>query len=160
MTIELPSRSGAKPRTTDTNPHSQLDQNAPQRFQEALWGRMAALADVETGQSLVSVPGARAIFAKGDHAPGCADCFMEGGEFAHIHPVSDGSLHIALPEAIAAQACGQGWAELHPLAASGRVPRSIVMVYGPRDEDELEVIWNLIRISHGYATGAKSGIRK
>ena len=58
-------RAGARPRTTPTNPHTQLDQNAPAALQEALFARARALPNVVVGASLVSVPGARAF-----HLPG------------------------------------------------------------------------------------------
>jgi hypothetical protein len=46
-----------------------------------------------------------------------------------------------------------GWAERHPLAGRGGVPANIVMVYGPRDEDELGIVEELVRASHGFAAG-------
>lgn len=42
-----------------------------------------------------------------------------GTEFAHLHGARDGSLHVTLPAADAADAIEKGWAELHPLARQG-----------------------------------------
>ena len=39
-------RAGPKPRTTPTNPHTQLEQNAPRHLQERLFARACELADV------------------------------------------------------------------------------------------------------------------
>jgi len=36
------------------------------------------------------------------------------GEFAHLHPAHDGSLHLALPPAQAADAIAKGWAIAYP----------------------------------------------
>ncbi|WP_223479113.1 luciferase family protein [Oricola indica] len=154
MAIHLARRSGAKPETSVEIPHRQLDQNAPVELQERLWDRMRGLPGVETGQSLISVPGARAIFACDDGvASVCPDCVMKGLEFAHIHPAQDGSLHACLPEHARVEAIEKGWAEPHPWVALGRIAASNVMLYGPRDEAELEVVWSLVRASHEYATG-------
>lgn len=153
MQTPLPARSGHRPATTTTNPHRQLDQNAPTPLQEALWARMAALPGVLTGPSLVSVLGARALFAGDGIAASDCNCVMKGSEFAHLHPPGDGSLHVALPEAARTEALAKGWAEPHPLAALGVVPKSIVMLFGPRDEDELDIVWSLVCASYAYATG-------
>jgi hypothetical protein len=71
----------------------------------------------------------------------------------NLHPPDDGSLHMALPPAVAALARRQGWAEPHPMAERGVVPESVVMVYAPRDADELDVVVSLVRESYRYAGG-------
>jgi phospholipase/carboxylesterase len=145
-------RAGPRPRTTPTNPHTQLDQNAPPNLQEKLFAVARALPGVAVGPSAVSVPGARAF-----HLPGCSDstfgAFMIECEFAHLHPPSDGSLHMTLPPAMVDTVIANGWAELHPLAGKYGLPGNIVMVYGPRDENELEIVADLVRASHALATG-------
>jgi hypothetical protein len=144
-------RAGRRPHTTPTNPHTQLDQNAPKDLQEKIFELAQALSGVAVGPSLVSVPGARAF-----HLPASQnvypEAFMVGREFAHIHPPSDGSLHMTLPPDIVAQVVENGWAELHPLAGQFGLPGNIVMVYGPRDENELAIVADLLRASHGHAT--------
>jgi phospholipase/carboxylesterase len=146
-------RAGARPRTTTTNPHTQLDQNAPPALQEELFTLAKGLAGVVVGPSHVSVPGARAF-----HLPGCrrpAEAgFMIEREFAHLHPASDGSLHLALPPAIVQAVVDNGWAEYHPLAGKYGLPRNIVMVYGARDQAELEIVAALVRASHDAACRA------
>jgi phospholipase/carboxylesterase len=143
-------RSGPKPRTTPTNPHTQLDQTAPAMLQERVFAFARSLPNVVPGPSLVSVPGARAF-----HLPGCrqpiASGFMIEREFAHLHPASDGSLHMALPPGIVDEVVANGWAERHPLAGQFGLGENIVMVYGPRDEVELEVVTGLLRVSHSHA---------
>jgi phospholipase/carboxylesterase len=146
-------RQGPRPRTTRTNPHTQLDQNAPVEMQERLFELGKSLAGVEVGESLVSVPGARAF-----HLPGCSGrqgASMIACEFAHIHPAHDGSLHMTLPPNIVEDAIANGWAELHPLAGRFGLPSNIVMVYGPRDEDEFEVVADLLRASHALGLPAR-----
>ena len=72
-------------------------------------------------------------------------------EFAHLHPVSDGSLHMSLPSAIVDAVIDNGWAERHPLAGRYGLPDNIVMVYGPRDDAELAIVVQLLRASHQAA---------
>ncbi|MDO9438194.1 hypothetical protein [Hydrogenophaga sp.] len=43
-------RHGARPWTTPTNPHTQLDQNAPVELQELVFEKGQSLGGVETGQ--------------------------------------------------------------------------------------------------------------
>jgi phospholipase/carboxylesterase len=84
---------------------------------------------------------------------GPPEAFLVGTEFAHLHGARDGSLHVALPTADATLAIEKGWAELHPLARPGVFPPTLVMLYGPRDEAELETIWQLVQISYAFARG-------
>jgi len=143
-------RAGPRPTTTATNPHTQLTQNAPLDLQERVFALASALPGVVVGPSLVSVPGARAFHlpAATTAVPGA---FMVGREFAHIHPPGDGSLHVVLPPGVVEQAIERGWAERHPLAGRFGLPANIVMVYGPRDENELKVVEDLVRASHEFA---------
>jgi phospholipase/carboxylesterase len=74
------------------------------------------------------------------------------GEFAHLHPSHDGSLHLALPPALAADAIGKGWAVAHPLAGVRLTP-GMVLVYGPRDPAEMDVVAAIVATSRGWAAG-------
>jgi phospholipase/carboxylesterase len=145
-------RAGPRPSTTPTNPHTQLTQNAPNDLQERVFAFASSLAGVVVGPSEVSVPGARAF-----HLPACShaahEAFMVGREFAHLHPPSDGSLHMVLAPEVVDGVIESGWAERHPLAGRHGLPANIVMVYGPRDDDELAVVEDLVRASHTFATG-------
>jgi len=64
---------------------------------EELAQRVFALAGVEERPSAISVPGARALWLREELPTGPQEAFMIGREFAHIHPIPDGSLHAALP---------------------------------------------------------------
>ncbi len=112
------------------------------------------LAGVSTSQSAISVPDARGLKVK-PALDTPADAFLvpSVGEFAHHHPSHDGSLHLALPPELVADAVAKGWAVAHPLAGI-RLARGMVMVYGPRDENELHVVAAIVATSHAYATGA------
>lgn len=152
--MELKKRTGERPQTRPTTPHQQLSQIAPVALQEELWRRMEALNDITTGRSGISLPDTRALHLAPSRTAGPPEAFLIGTEFAHLHGAPDGSLHLTLPEPIAQHAIDQGCAELHPMARCGLMPSTLVMVYGPRDQDEVEQVWELVQISHGFATAA------
>jgi phospholipase/carboxylesterase len=150
----LPARAGERPVVSWTIPQQQETDNSPAEIGEELFARVAAWPGVSTGQSAISVPGARGLMV--EPVPGTpADAFLvpQAGEFAHLHPGHDGSLHLALPPALAADAITKGWAVAHPLAGI-RLARGMVMIYGPRDAAELDVVTAIVKASYAYATGA------
>lgn len=102
---------------------------------------------------MISVPGARALWLRDGVPAGPREAFMIEREFAHLHPGRDQSLHASLPPDIAQAAIDAGWAELHPVAMSGLIPPTTVMLYAPRNDDELEVVYNLVLASYRFAGG-------
>ena len=52
-------------------------------------------------------------------------------------------------------AIAKGWAVAHPLAGI-RLARGMVMIYGPRDGAELDVVAGIVEASHAYAAGTLS----
>jgi hypothetical protein len=150
----LPVRPGPRPSTTPTNPHTQLDQQPEdQTIRTQLAQRVFSLPDVEERPTMISVPGARALWLGDGVAAGPAEAFMIEREFAHLHPEPDQSLHAALPPDIAQAAITAGWAELHPVARMGLIPPTTVMLYSPRNQDELDVVYQLVLSSYVYAGG-------
>jgi hypothetical protein len=149
----LPPRPGPRPTTTPTNPHTQLDQQPADTVQRELLAATAfALPGVEERPSMISVPGARALWLT-EGAEGPPEAFMIGSEFAHLHPGADQSLHAMLPPELAEEAVAAGWAEVHPVARRGLIPANAVMLYAPRDDVEREVIETLLRAAHAFARG-------
>jgi phospholipase/carboxylesterase len=150
----LPERIGGPPRTNPAMPHTQVSENAPSPLQEALFERISALPGVAVGPSHVSVPGARGFHLDAEHAKGATEAFMVGTEFAHLHPAYDGSLHVKLPEAMARQVIEHGWGEFHPMVSQGAIPPTTLMVFGPRDDSEVDTVFAIVRASYDAATGA------
>ena len=148
----LPTRAGERPQTTPTNPHTQLDQQPTDpRWVEELGERVFALPGVLEEPSRISVPGARALILAPGEPTGPPEAFLIEREFAHLHPAPDHSLHAMLPPELVDEAIEAGWAEHHPVALRGLIPRTAVMLYAPRDEPELDVIERLVRASHAFA---------
>jgi hypothetical protein len=154
--MRLPRRSGSRPKTTPSNPHTQLDQQPTGVEQrDLLAATVFALPGVVERPSAISVPGARALWLA-EGADGPPEAFMVGQEFAHLHPPPDQSLHMMLPPSLAVDAIEAGWAEQHPVARRGLIPGNGVMVYAPRDDAERAVVEGLVRASHAYARGETS----
>lgn len=151
--LELPYRAGQKPDTTPTNPHQQLNQNAPAEIYTALIDRAFAFPGVERRPSLISVPGAQALHLAPDVSAGPREAFMIQREFAHVHPPYDGSLHLMLPLNTVKEVLAKGWGEPHPVVRLGMIPPTAVMVYAPRDADELEVVLRILATSYHFASG-------
>lgn len=155
MPSSLPVRLGDRPRTTPTNPHTQLDQQPTDlTWVEELARRIFSLPGVIEQPSRISVPGARALVLAPEEATGPPEAFLIDREFAHLHPAPDHSLHAMLPAETVTEAVAAGWAEPHPVALRGLIPPTAVMLYAPRDEAELDVIEALVRASHAFARSA------
>ena len=142
----LPTRTGPPPETIGPRPHAQVTQQSPPALHQELATRALALDGVHGADSLVSVPGALAFVLDPQHAGGPPEAFQAGREFAHLHPAEDGSLHMTLPPDLAAEAYEKGWGEPHPYSGTP-------LVFGPRDEEELEVVWGLLQASYAFARG-------
>ena len=149
----LAARAGARPVVSSGIPQEQRTDTAPLDMQEEVFTRIAALPGVNTRQSAISVPGARG-FMLAPPRPGPVDAFIvpSAGEFAHVHPGHDGSLHVALPLALAADVVAKGWGVAHPLAGVRLTP-GMVMLFGPRDAAELETVVGVVTTSHAWASG-------
>jgi phospholipase/carboxylesterase len=115
--------------------------------QEELWARMRTLPYTYLAPSLVSVSHARAVFLADGIGDGAATAFQSGREFAHLHPHHDGSLHLSLPDWLKEQVEHTGWGLRHP------TQNTEILIYGPRDRDELDGVWNLVQTSYRYALG-------
>lgn len=148
--IRLESRAGVRPETSNVGPHRQLSQ----RSSPALWGELMAratqLIGVAEGRSSVSPAPSRALFLTNQRTittPGTSLSTREPLEPVHIHGVTDTSIHLCLPVDRANEICELGWGEIHPFGDFG----TEIMVYGPRNQRELDVILSIIEESLKFA---------
>jgi hypothetical protein len=149
----LPPRKGPRPRTTPCAPHSQIDQ-IPADMRALCQQLIEAVSDldhVDRGGSRRAPPGTVGLYMKPDHACASERCFLLGHEFAHVHLEDDGSLHLILPEPLRTEAIEAGWAEPHPMAGLPTVSLDTVMLYAPRDAEEVATIAGLVRSSWANA---------
>ena len=148
--MELEQRSGRRPVTSSEGPHRQLDQQAAPE----LWGRLVAevfkLPRTVEGRSQVSPASSRAVLfddLREVRDPATSLAPTPPLEPAHLHGVTDTSVHLCLPADRARQVCELGWGEPHGYADHD----TEVMVYGPRDAHELQVVLGLIGESLDHA---------
>lgn len=143
-------RQGEPPQTTeapkDTNiAHRQISQNEDMPFWQDIITEVSSWPHINKRQSLVSVAGAIGFFINPSYASNTPDHFMRGTEFAHIHPIEDGSFHVVVPTDVRDGLIEAKWAEPHP-----RKPH-IIMLYAPRDRDEFTLVMEVLRISYEYS---------
>ena len=158
QSLLLSARPGEKPDVTVGIPHVQLDQTSSDELLAQLSMRSFALEGVVEQPSRASGPGARALTVA-PNLPARDEAMIVGREFAHIHPRPNGagSLHLRLPPDHAAMVVNQGWGEYHPFALDGSIP-NLVMVYAPRDDEDLDVVMTIVEASAAYATSTDEEI--
>lgn len=148
--MRLPQRPGPRPKTSRAMPHSQIGVTPESTVNQELYRRAYALPGVLDRPSVISVPGAHALWLAHDVELARPDTILRGREFAHIHP--DGSLHATLAPQRAQEAIDAGWAELHPIAEQ-RGLAGLVMLYTPRTMEELDVVFELVVDAYNLVTG-------
>ena len=151
--FELSPRAGQRPDTTPCAPHEQISQNPDRDTHLAFKARAFDFPFVERRHSIISVPGAEALWLPHEHAHGCTESFMVGNEFAHVHPAYDGSMHLMLPIECTGELFAKGWGEPHPMAETGMIPKTAVMVFAPRNEGEIETALKILATSYAFARG-------
>lgn len=151
QTLNFPHRKGQRPVTGDWLPHLQISQLSPEHIKAKLaeWC-YTQLPGVREMPTLISVPTSRALWLD-ERINANPAAFMPppgSREFAHLH--ADGSMHAALSQAAIDELQAKGWGEPHPLS------HQTWMIYGPRDEAELEVTKQLVWDSYHFALGKVS----
>ncbi|WP_395656687.1 luciferase family protein [Nocardioides sp.] len=104
---------------------------------------MRSLPYTYIAPTLVSVSHARALHLAEGIGSAPPDRFQRGREFAHLHPHHDGSLHLSVPDHVMEHVVGVRWGVPHPV-------QDALLVFGPRDRHELEVVWHLVQLSYEW----------
>ena len=146
----FPERKRSRPATNQGMPHAQIGIRPIAAINDELFRRSFSLPMVQNRPTVISVPGARALWLDEGMPLAHPEVIARGREFAHIHP--DGSLHLSLPPERAREAVEKGWAEPHPIASYNGID-GMVMLYTPLDQEELEVVFQLIVESYTFVTG-------
>jgi hypothetical protein len=87
---------------------------------------------------------------------------MHHGEICHAHP-NGGSMHLNMHPADVKTVVEAGWGERHPFARENwwwnlicQIPARFTLLYGPRDEKELEVMKDVIKAAAWWMSGVDS----
>ncbi|HET7676634.1 MAG TPA: luciferase family protein [Candidatus Limnocylindrales bacterium] len=157
MSQPLQPRRGPRPAVHQGMPHAQVGVTPVAEVNAELHRRAFSLPGVSARPTIVSIPGSRALWLDEGTPLARPEMVVAGREFTHIHP--DGSMHLPLPPERAREAIEAGWAEEHPIARQLGID-GLVLVYTPRDFDELEVLWDLVLDSYTFVTGQpRPGLR-
>lgn len=152
----LSRRAGPRPQTSAVPPHLQLDQWPPPSVFAKLIEWSLQLKAVNSRQARMASPETRALWLLDDYAHGPADAFIDDHEFCHINALPEGSLRVTLPDGPRQRILELGWAEQHLMSRSGVLPPTLVMVYAPRNDEELEGVSAIVKISYEFARGGFS----
>ena len=150
-----PIREGPAPETPNGIPHQQYSQNAPVEMQRVLLASVRDLPGIRIRRTPFSLEGSLGWRLKRSFADGPEGAFIQRtSEFAHQHRPPDGSMHMLLPIRASAIVRSKGWGVFHPLTdyISGD-DSDFVMIFGPRNETELQVVWAIAQISYYQARG-------
>ena len=137
-------------------PHQQLNQPAPIIVQEELITAIAALPNVLLWESPNSLPGAIGwILGESLDTDEKGD-LIAGSEFGHQHRNEVGSMHLNLPATASQIVLEKGWAVLHPFSTviHGSRAGDYLLVYAPRDNEDLKIVWLIVQASYAFARGA------
>lgn len=150
-----PNRQGERPQTTRPIPHQQRNQIAPVPLQEELKANISKLPGVTLRSTGSSLSGSEGWFLDESAAKtGGPRALNAALEFGHSHTPTEGSTHMFLLPAYAQILLDKGRGELH--ASTNQIAGAdsrYMMVYGPRDNEELAVVWLAVQASYAFATG-------
>jgi phospholipase/carboxylesterase len=138
-------------------PHEQLDQWPPAEIAKQLVDLALGLPGIRAKQSRMAFPTSLALCVTDELAGGPPESFIDNHEFCLLHSLPEASAHLTLPREVRDRAIQLGWAEQHPGVRAGIIPQTVVMLYAPRDPEELRVAFHLICTSSRFAKGAPTG---
>lgn len=152
----LASRRGVRPTLAVRYPCLQVDQQAPSPLRSRLLLLASVLEGVELCPSLLSVAG-EALALIPPLARGQPEAFLRDRQFAIVR--EEGSVHLPLAPGWAQKVLDKGWATVHPLARymAGAIHPGQLVVYAPRDEQDLQSIWKILQAAYWFARGLADG---
>lgn len=148
----LPIREGCPPQIGQQPPQLQYSDLGPEQIRLALksWA-FSIFPNVQEHDTLISVPSSRALWLDPNVQAAHEDAFMpppNSREFCHLH--EDGSFHAVVDVSVEDEILNKGWGARHMYYDRGVKE---VLVYAPRNVDELVVAKKVITESYRYASG-------
>ncbi len=148
----LPMRIGEAPEIGKVPPQLQFTDKSPKEVYQKLHDWMfSTFPKVRKEPTRISVPSSIAMWLDENENVGHIDAFMPppgSREFTHLH--LDGSIHTVLGTEIENEILAKKWGVRHMYYNRGVKE---VLVYAPRNEEELEILKSVIIKSYEYATG-------
>jgi hypothetical protein len=134
----IPTRTGKRPSTIRGPLHIQCSGSEDTKYVRGLITEVLTWPHVESTPPVVSSPDLVSIHLKQAQAATPSSAATAVKEFARVY-LEVPTIYLTLPLVTAHWAILHGWAEPHYLASHGLIPAGTVLLYTPRDENELEV---------------------
>jgi phospholipase/carboxylesterase len=152
--FNLPERVGDAPQIGQTPPQLQFSDKSPRAIYQLFHDWMfSTFLKVRKEPTRISVSTSTAMWLDENEDVGHIDAFMPpsgGREFTHIH--LDGSFHTVVSSEVENEIIAKKWGVRHMYYNQGVKE---VLVYAPRNEEEIEIAKTIVIKSYEYATGKK-----
>jgi len=151
----FPTRRGKRPITISGPLHVQCGDHGDDRALHHLIDKVIAWPNVEAGPLPVGSADLVSLQVGEEVATGDPSVFITGREFGRVL-FGAPTIYLALPLSCAHWAIIRGWAEPHFSSSFGLVPPGVMVVYTPRDGDEVAVCRSLFWISYNFSLNERS----
>ena len=148
----LPARRGQRPKTIRGPLHIQCNGHGDLKYLKQLVDEVLTWPYIESAQPFISRSNTIPIRLTEMAASSDPSAFITDREFARVL-LGAPTIYLVLPSLCAHRAIVRGWAEPHYLGSQGLMPSGTVVVYTPKDVEELAVCFVLF--SESYHLGRK-----
>ncbi len=152
--FELPLREGEPPQIGQVPPQLQYTDQSPKdiygKYHDWMFN---TFPKVRKEPTRISVPTTVAMWLDEKENVGHIDAFMippGGREFTHLH--EDGSIHTIVDSDTEDEILSKNWGVRHMFYDRGIKE---ILVYAPRNDEDLEIVKTVVIKSYEYATGLK-----
>jgi hypothetical protein len=149
---ELPARRGRRPKTVRGPLHIQCNQHGDLKYLNQLVDEVLTWPYIESAEPFISRSNTIPIRLMEMAASNDPSAFITDKEFARVF-LGVPTIYLVLPLLCAHRAIVRGWAEPHYLGSQGLMPAGTVVVYTPKDVEELAIC--SVLFSESYHLGRK-----
>ena len=146
----FPKRKGARPKTIVGPLHIQCSGHGDPKYSKQLAKDVLTWSHIDATSSSGLSVGTVCFRLEETATSNEPWAFIGAREFARIH-LGVPTLVLALPVVWAHLAIARGWAEPHYLRSFGLMPPGAVLLYSPRNVDELAICYSLFYTSYRSA---------
>jgi hypothetical protein len=148
--LTLPIRRGTRPTTIRGPLHLQCSDNGDENLLRELVGEVAVWGGIDASPCSVGIGELVSLRVNEDLATDDRSIFITGTEFGRVL-FGAPTIYLTLPLSCAHWTIVRGWAEPHFSSSFGLVPPGVMVIYTPRDEEEMAVCRSLFRTSYTYS---------
>jgi hypothetical protein len=146
----LPARKGPRPKTVIGPLHIQCNEHGDPKYLKQLVDDVLTWPYIESTPLLVRPPDTIPIRLEEKATTSNSLAFISTREFARVL-LGVPTICMALPLECAHRAIVRGWAEPHYLRSFGLMPAGAVLVYTPKNREELAVCYSLFAEAYLFA---------